>query len=170
MLFQSIFYRKKFLLSVLIGVLVLVSVWKWDDRNPMQHVIESAAFKVPAPFAEIIPAGALVYWQNNVQGTWFLLHTASYISTSQVAGVVFNRLTAQECKRRFLKLQDNLNRVSDEKLLAASIKEMRSGYENLLEEPNGLTRTQLVHLCSDPVLDFAILNTQYSELLPSHLK
>jgi hypothetical protein len=53
-----------------------------------------------AHWRSTIPAGAEVYWPDGLQETWFLLNRRSYLSRSQLAGVVFSEELAAEARRR----------------------------------------------------------------------
>ena len=101
-------------------------------------------------FQPLIPAKALVYWENDVRASWFLLQRSSYISTPQLAGAAFNRGTALEGARRLQRLrqlgvQDAVRDADDEKAKLAMAQ---------LPKPS---HAGLVHVCSDPQLDFVVL-------------
>lgn len=84
----------------------------WDRRSAWVRYIETS---LPSehPFDRVIPAGAQVYWHDNLAATWLVLKRPSYYSKGQGAGVLFNRPTMVEFMRRHeafrpLEMQDQL--------------------------------------------------------------
>jgi hypothetical protein len=118
----------------------------------------SAALRLPAPaqaavrqaFLPLIAPGAVVYWQNDVSASWFLLQRANYASNTQMAGMVFNRGTAVEGRRRLARL---------ERLGVADSVRLRSRVETsrVVEQLPPPSRAGLAHACADPALDFVVL-------------
>jgi hypothetical protein len=49
-----------------------------------------------APFRDLVPRGAEVFWAESPLGTWLILDRPSYLSVAQTSGMVFSRL----CSRR----------------------------------------------------------------------
>lgn len=87
------------------GLLYAASIW--DQRSAWIRYVETSLQR-EHPFAALIPETAQVYWHENLPATWLVLRRASYISTSQAAGLLFNRDTALEYQRRhdvFLQLE-----------------------------------------------------------------
>lgn len=78
-----------------------VGVFYWDHRSDFSRYIENGVENGKSLRAEI-PKDAQVYWDGNngASLTWFLLNRASYFSPDQSAGLLFNRKTAIEFKKR----------------------------------------------------------------------
>jgi len=94
---------------------------------------------------QIIPPGAVIYWREDVKRVWLNLQRAHYAGPYQGAGTIFSHQTALEFYRRieFLQLVDY--RIT--------------GLEGLGSRTADMNRSFGVsNLCSDPVLDFVILN------------
>ena len=107
---------------------------------------------VQQTFLPRIPPGAVVYWQEEVRNTWFVLQRASYASYAQMAGAVFNRGTAAEGQRRMARL---------ERLGVADGVRKRNRMETAIAEgklapPSAAT---LAYACADPALAFVVLNS-----------
>ena len=102
-------------------------------------------------FSRVIPAGAVVYWEDDVQMTWFGLGRASYASLAQTVGLIFNRQTAIEGKRRV------------DRLAALGVKDgIFAPAKNQPSLPEG-SFAGLVHVCHDPALDYAILSKDFKK-------
>ncbi len=105
---------------------------------------------VQEAFLPLIPPQAVVYWQNNVQVSWYVLHRANYASNTQLTGVVFNRGTAIEGARRMQRLQhlggiDSIIAHDDPQAVAAA------------KQLPAASPAALKFVCSDPLLDFVVL-------------
>lgn len=99
------------------------------------------------PFADAVPPGALVLWEENATSVWFLMGRKSYLSAEQGAGLPFERQTAMEYARRARHLQRFGLRDGDMRWFAIR----RSTPVGPL--PPGIVRG----LCEDPILDFVVL-------------
>ena len=53
-----------------------------------------------APWRAIISPDAEVFWPDQLQATWFALGRRSYLSKSQLGGIVFSAETTAEARRR----------------------------------------------------------------------
>jgi len=144
--------RKPVHLATVAGVvfLLMLSVVFWDRQDPRQRYYAQQALRDPLPsFSRVIPAGAVVYWEDDVQMTWFGLGRASYASLGQTVGLIFNRQTAIEGKRRV------------DRLAALGVKD---GIFSLARDratlPEG-SFVGLVHVCHDPALDYIILSKDF---------
>ena len=144
--------RKPVHLAAVAGVvfLLMLSVVFWDRQDPRQRYYAQQALRDPLPsFSRVIPAGAVVYWEDDVQMTWFGLGRASYASLGQTVGLIFNRQTAIEGKRRV------------DRLAALGVKD---GIFSLARDratlPEG-SFVGLVHVCHDPALDYVILSKNF---------
>jgi len=72
----------------------------WTAREfPAPRVAEFA------PFRELLPRGAQVFWAESALGTWLLLDRPSYLSVAQTSGMVFSRQAAFEMQRRAVALR-----------------------------------------------------------------
>jgi len=72
----------------------------WDQRSDWQRYVENGFEVADAPFADRIPAGAVVYWDNSLLDAWMLAHRPNYFSPEQSSGLLFSRPTAIEYMRR----------------------------------------------------------------------
>ena len=141
--------------TLLAGLLALASLagavaWRIGPPDIAHPMSAQAQDQARAVFLPLIPAQAVVYWENDVRASWFLLQRSSYISTPQLAGAAFNRGTALEGARRLLRLrelgvQDAVREADDEKAKLAMAQ---------LPKPS---HAGLVHVCSDRQLDFVVL-------------
>ena len=144
--------RKPVHLATAAGVvfLLMLSLAFWDRQSAQQRYYAQQALKDGLPsFSRVIPVGAVVYWEDGVQMTWFGLGRASYASFGQTVGLIFNRQTAMEGKRRV----DRLAALGVEDGIFAP-----RGDPAMLPESSF---TGLVHVCHDPALDFVILSKNF---------
>ena len=90
-------------LRILAGAIVsALLVWgclAWDRRSEWTRELERAQ-PGSHPFAARIPAGAQVYWPDQLAASWAWLGRPSHFSHQQAAGMLFNRGTALEFSRR----------------------------------------------------------------------
>lgn len=143
--------RKPVHLAAIAGVafLLMLSIAFWDRQGAQQRYYAQQALKDGVPsFSRVIPAGAVVYWEDDVQMTWFGLGRASYASLSQTVGLIFNRQTAIEGKRRV------------DRLAVLGVKDgvFAPGGGGSLPEVNF---AGLMYVCHDPVLDYVILSKDF---------
>lgn len=164
--------------AVLPGAASLLAVWHWAGcarRAPRtaaamlavawlaaglgwNAVRLAGAERISAPaqqavrerFLPHIPPQAVVYWENDVRASWFLLRRASYASSVQLAGLAFNRGTALEGERRLARLR--------QLGMADGVREFDNARARAriaaLPEPS-LAGLRLA--CADPALDFVVL-------------
>lgn len=128
------------------------------DRREM-----SAAYRDPATaaairarFLPLIGPSATVYWEDDIQATWFMLERASYAASTQLIGLVFNRGTAIEGYRRLERLQ--ALGVAD----AIAAEDLLLRHDRVSRLPK-TSFAGLVHVCHDPVLDFVVLGTRFQD-------
>ncbi len=144
--------RKPVHLAAAAGVvfLLMLSLVFWDRQGGLQRYYSHQALKNTVPsFSRVIPVGAVVYWEDDVQMTWFGLGRASYASLGQTVGLIFNRQTAMEGKRRV------------DRLAALGVKDgifAPGGDRATLPE---VSFAGLVHVCHDPALDYVILSKDF---------
>lgn len=147
--------RKPVHLAAVAGVvfLLLLSLVFWDRQNQQQRYYAHQALRDAIPsFSRLIPAGAVVYWEDDVQMTWFGLGRASYASLAQTVGLIFSRETAIEGNRRTARLA------------AMGIRDGNFSPASQRTAPRrDASFAGLVHLCHDPALDFVVLSTNFSE-------
>jgi hypothetical protein len=74
----------------------------WETWSSRQFPPELAARF--APWREIIPPDAEVFWAESPLGTWLLLQRPNYLSAIQTSGLVFSRDAAIEMQRRAMAL------------------------------------------------------------------
>jgi hypothetical protein len=53
-----------------------------------------------AEFRSVVPANAELFWWDGLPETWFLVERRSFLSVSQLGGVVFSEALANEARRR----------------------------------------------------------------------
>lgn len=80
-------------------LLFLHSAANWDKRSNWHRHIEREHFD-ESPFGVKLEPGVQVYWINELLTPWLVLKRPSYFNGIQEAGLLFNRATAQEAKRR----------------------------------------------------------------------
>lgn len=144
--------RKPVHLATVAGVvfLLMLSLALWDRQNVQQRSYAQQALRDPIPsFSRVIPAGAVVYWEDNVQMTWFGLGRASYASLGQTVGLIFNRQTAIEGKRRV------------DHLVALGVRDGIFAPANNRAILPERSFAGLVHVCHDPALDYVILSKDF---------
>ncbi|MBZ0096141.1 MAG: hypothetical protein K8H75_12340 [Sulfuricella sp.] len=145
--------RRKFVHLATVGgiaFLLMLSFAFWDQRPPRARYYVQQALRDPLPsFSRVIPVGAVVYWEDDLQMVWFGLGRASYASIGQTVGLIFNRQTAIEGKRRV----DRLAALGVEDGIFA-----QPGDRGMLRK-GGFAG--LVHVCHDPVLDFVVLSKDF---------
>jgi hypothetical protein len=118
-----------------------------------------------APAQALIPTGAVVYWEGGQTGTakwknwlfrmgvgrtWFWLERAHYASINQAVGGLFYRQTAVEAARRI------------EHLRKWGFQESNLDWSKRGKPPpmQALTPQRLQGICSDPVLNYVITDTE----------
>ena len=145
-------HRKSVHLAAVAGVvfLLMLSLTFWDQRGAQPRFYAQQALQDPMPsFSRVIPVGAVVYWEDDVQMTWFGLGRASYASLIQTVGLIFNRQTAIEGKRRV------------DRLAALGVEDGIFVPEgNQASLPEG-SFAGLVHVCHDLALDYVILSKNF---------
>jgi hypothetical protein len=102
-----------------------------------------------------IPEDAEVFWGEHLQQTWFLLERRSYLTLSQVGGIVYSRSLADEIVRRALVLEPV---VDPNYWIGSPTGEI---------EPNPFTFEAMKEICRDPELDFVVAPTDFGFDVPS---
>ena len=88
------------LVAGLLCPLVAMGTMRWNIRPPIPLAIEANAAK-PDLFGVVLPEDAQVFWDRvSVTGPWLVLGRADYYSPQQLSGVVFNRETIRDARRR----------------------------------------------------------------------
>lgn len=99
----SLWYHKHAARPGIVLCLVAALIWfaaHWDARNTRSRIFENWSASQASPFGPVLPAGAQVYWQDELLAPWLVLHRPSYYSDEQRAGLLFNRGTAQAASAR----------------------------------------------------------------------
>ncbi|MGW8394656.1 hypothetical protein [Pseudoduganella sp. HUAS MS19] len=135
---------------VALASLAGAACWRIGPPDYAYPMAPQAQRAVQAAFLPLIPRDAVLYWENDVRATWFLLQRSSYVSSTQLAGAAFNRGTALEGARRLARLQRLGVKDSVRELDAASAKRRMAQ----LPVPS---ETGLAYVCGDPLLDFVVL-------------
>jgi hypothetical protein len=166
--------------GALAGTLLLVSVWRLGSSTGTgrQRAAFALAFSslalalayaaapyhrahdlspageraVQAAFLPLLPPQAVLYWQNNVLVSWFVLLRSNYASNAQVTGLSFNRGTAVEGIRRLARLRH----LGGEDAVVSLNATQTSLAGRQLAPPS---RNGLHYVCADPALDFVVLDT-----------
>jgi hypothetical protein len=146
--------RKLVHLATVAGVLFLLgfALAFWDRRDEQALYYEQAALHDPIPsFTRVIPANAVVYWEDDIKMAWLALGRANYASRSQASGRVFSRPTAIEAKRRMDRLAalGGMDGIFDYDTRNKSSHVHLAKFEDLL------------YVCHDPALDYVILSKDF---------
>jgi putative effector of murein hydrolase LrgA (UPF0299 family) len=105
----------------------------------------------------LIPPGTNVLWPRTPMAAWFLLERPSYLSTSQLSGVVFSRALALESAARAAKLASY---VSQSWIFADP------DYSG--EGVRALTLPILRDVCTVPEIGFVVATEKVTESAPWH--
>ena len=140
------------LAAAVLACAALAAAQGWSGSYQAQQATMSPAamHDVQAGFAPLIPPQATVYWHGDVARSWFLLRRAGYASRPQVFGMVFNRGTAIEGRRRL----DRLQQLGSPDALYGLPKAELMELTQRLPEPGA---AGLAYVCADPALDFVVL-------------
>jgi hypothetical protein len=89
-------------LGVLAVLLVTVCIGQSPDvwRRWSSQRFPPASIAILAPWRELLPANAEIFWSEEPLSAWVLLEHPSYISVSQSSGVMFSRVSAMELLHR----------------------------------------------------------------------
>ena len=136
-----------------LGACAALLVTRAETAVPMAPQSQQA---LRAAFQPLVPAGSVVYWQDDVRYTWFVLQRASYASLPQMGGAVFNRGSALEGQRRLARLAQ----LGTEDSVRGRSRAQTDLLRSRLPKPQ---RAGLLHLCADPLLDFVVLERDLGE-------
>ena len=108
-----------------------------------------------------------IYWcRGRIDLVWTDVQATSYFSVLQTAGVMFNRQTAAEIKRRIpLVAKFEMDRQRGEEVLLDDGK--KAGMENLFKIPfhaPAPTEADLIRLCQEPGLDYVVITQEFPGL------
>ncbi|SFF56237.1 hypothetical protein SAMN05518865_101539 [Duganella sp. CF458] len=142
----------RYLLACLAAVASLAGAacWRIGPPDYAYPISQQAQRDVQAAFLPLLPRNAVLYWENDVRATWFLLQRSSYVSSTQLAGLAFNRGTALEGARRLERLQRLGVKDAVRELDPAAAKRRMAQ----LPAPSA---AGLAYVCGDPLLDFVVL-------------
>lgn len=132
------------------GMLCLALLYAAIPPRHQHDLSASGARAVQDAFTPLIPPHAVLYWQNNVLASWFVLHRSNYASNAQITGLAFNRGTAVEGMRRMARLRQ----LGAEDAVVALDNVQTSLGARQLPPPS---RAGLQFACADPVLDFVVM-------------
>lgn len=143
--------RRSALALSALGLCLAAAVW--DRRDDFAKLVESPPPTLP--FTTLIPAGATVYWPDNLGAVWSLLGRASHFSRLQSAGMLFSRATAQTLAPRrqaYRRIDEAREQCETGAVLGGAPKALAA----CATPPMAL----LVELCSQPVHpDFMVFAT-----------
>lgn len=117
---------------------------------------ETAQHAIQARFLPLIPPQAVVYWENDVRMSWFVLQRSSYASSAQLSGAAFNRGTAIEGARRLARLEQ----LGMKDSVREHDPELRRERQNRLP---ATSEAGLAYVCADPALDFVVLSSPFRD-------
>lgn len=154
--------RKGVSLSITGGVLLLLelSIVPWILQNKWNQLYLHQILLDPIPaFRRLIPENAAIYWEEDLKMTWFVLGRASYASHYQLAGLMFNRQTCIEGKRRMDRLAplNTKDSIFVRHIFARQFPKSRNN-----DQPRPSFKA-LIHACYDPALDFVVLSSKFEE-------
>lgn len=146
----------QWLAYALVCAFALAAALHWDQRTPADRDLYANLGAGMEPLADHFPEQAVIYWQDAVQYTWFILHRRNYVSGEQAVSALFSREAAIEVDRRLvrlarLKVQDSQAAWDSPPVVAIGGK------------PRSLPLDGLVHVCHDPQLDFVVLHTELGQ-------
>lgn len=88
-------------LAAAVGLLFVNAGIGYNQSSAWVTFLDAPMDRPPAiPFRALIPEGESVYWEDDVKPVWFGLRRPSYYSAYQAGGLLFNRNTALEYRRR----------------------------------------------------------------------
>jgi len=73
-----------------VAVLLVAGISQWDQRSDWARYVEQNQGR-PHPFQASIPAGATVYWPDDLMADWALLGRSSFFDASQMSSALFSR-------------------------------------------------------------------------------
>lgn len=132
------------LAAVLFSTCVALLPATWNRWSHWQYT--SALHGLLAPWRQLIPPGADVFWPALPVGTWLLLERPNYLSDIQTSGVLFSREAALEMKRR----ADELSAIVPE----AAFWDWKGGEMS----PPDLTLRQMAMICKTSRIPFLVTN------------
>lgn len=144
---------KHWMAAITVYALFLFVISQWDMRTSVPLTYEDKG-KQEAQLRSTIKPGETVYWTESPFMTWFMLHRSSYYSAPQTAGLIFNRNTAIEAKKRHINI-NNLYRVQSNKSPLTKHSIMKNQAE--------LSKIDIIKTCSDPDLDWLLLRAEFPE-------
>ena len=98
-------------LAALMGAACVVLLpHAWSEWSARQFPAEQQAQF--APWRELLPPKAQVFWPESPLATWMLLERPSYLSVLQTSGMVFSRQTALELANRAHALSASISPVA----------------------------------------------------------
>jgi len=137
--------------------LLSLALWRWDARSPWLRYVASSEHP-PRDLAQLLPAGASVYWEDGLEMLWFRMRRPSYFSCEQATGALFYRQTAMTYRYR-----------------AASFWPLRTSdftrWDNCAildpRPPPQRNRAGLQNLCRrEPELDYVVLKAPLDGVMP----
>jgi len=148
--------RSRYVLACLLALASLAAAFslRLGPQDFAFRMSEQVKRDAQAVFQPLISPQAVVYWENDVRDTWFLLQRSSYVSNAQLAGLAFNRGTALEGARRLQRLE-RLG-VPD----AVREYDARAGKMKMASLPQPSLQG-LRFVCDDPALDFVVLTHRF---------
>jgi hypothetical protein len=158
-----------FLLVVAAAVVCLLAPAGWRSWTAYKYT--PALRGLYAPWREVIPANAEVFWASSPVSVWYLLERPDYWSPPQSAGDIFSREKAFETKRRSLSV---LSALDDTGQRHPPDPDPNSPWYRPPRQarPENLDTTAAAAVCTDSELSFIVSRislgpTPYPEVVPN---
>jgi hypothetical protein len=140
--------------AIAVAVLLAAGISQWDQRSDWARYVEQSQGR-PHPFDAVIPAGATVYWPDDLMASWALLGRSSFFDPAQMSGTVYSRATSVAGMER----RDAVNPLVIQSRLCMSV--VATGLSSMTAadcKPTDLAVHDVCHL-KNVHPDFIVLNS-----------
>jgi hypothetical protein len=131
-----------------VAVTLLLALSFLADGRSMESRVLDRLIAEGAPWGADIPDDATVFWPGRMPYVWFGLRRNSYLSTSQVPGILFSEAKTVELARRFQEVGPVGGPERDD---------LWKGRDQRPDRPSP-THADLAQACADPILDYVVLD------------
>ena len=140
-------------------LLLLAGAWQWDRRTAQMRFLESHLHSA-SPFEAVLPAGAEVFWDDNLAATWFIAKRPSYFARQQGAGILFNEGTAKEFANRRKVFQSLMDRRGTCEGLSLILGEKPGDIASC----DSLAETEVTKICgTSPTLGYIVTRERFTK-------
>jgi len=144
---------------VLVLELLLLSAYIWD-RNKTEPLGACLGNGVClSKIDDYLPKNAVIFWEDSLEIPWLGLRRPHYASFQQAAGLIFNRETALEARRR-------TGRLEKLGVLDGTLNWQTRPKIRKINHKQSLLFDGLVHLCHDRAVDFLVLKSEFPQACP----